>query len=320
MSSIRLLPPLAAIRAFEAAARHGSFTRAAEELGMTQAAVSYQIKQLEDRAGLPLFRRQPRGVKLTSEGAQLAASSGEALEILRQAFADLRQSDEETLVISVIAAFAASILGPRLWKFQVENPDVATRIDINNKIVDIDAGEATVAIRMGDGNWDGMRADHLMRPVITPMISPAYIKLHGPITCPQDVLTAPRVNPGHLAWAQWFIEAGLTPPKDENLRSNSMGSQIFEVEAAKAGQGVTLLTPPYYRQELASGELIQPIDIVVESGLPVWLVYAERRRRSPAIRGFRKWLLAEMQILEAAVRPDSLDAPFDSAYEQPTKF
>ena len=314
------LPPLTAVRAFEAAARYGSFARAAEELGMTQAAVSYQIKQLEDRAGVPLFNRQPRGVKLTPDGAKLAARASDALEILRQAFAELRQASEETLVISVIAAFAASILGPRLWEFQIENPDIATRIDINNKTVDIDAGEAGVAIRIGDGKWDGMHADHLMRATLTPMISPAYIERYGPLTCPSDVLTAPRVNPAHSGWAHWFKLAGLTPPSVENLRSKSMGSQIFEVQAAKAGQGVTLLTPPYYRQELARGELIQPFDIVAESGFPVWLVYAERRRKSPAIRAFRKWLLAEMQVLETIGHPDSLDAPFDSAYEQPTKF
>ncbi|MVO16078.1 LysR substrate-binding domain-containing protein [Parasedimentitalea huanghaiensis] len=300
MPDQRPLPPLTAVRAFEAAARFGSFTRAAEELGMTQAAVSYQIKQLEDRAGVPLFRRQPRGVQLTPDGAQLAARAGEALEILREAFAELRQTTEDTLVISVIAAFAASVLGPRLWQFQAENPDIATRIDINQKPVNLEAGEASVAIRIGDGNWEGMRADHLMRPEITPMISPAYIERHGPLTCLEDLLTAPRVVAGHPAWDRWFEAAGLTPPCTKNLRDKTMGSQIFEVQAAKAGQGVTLLTPTYYRRELANGELIQPFDIVVESGRPVWLVYAERRRKSPAIRAFRKWLLAEMQTLVVA--------------------
>ena len=300
MPELLPLPPLTAVRAFEAAARYGSFTRAAEELGMTQAAVSYQIKQLEDRAGVPLFRRQPRGVQLTPDGAQLAARAGEALEILRVAFAELRQTTEDTLVISVIAALAASVLGPRLWQFQAENPDIATRIDINQKQVNLEAGEASVAIRIGDGNWDGMRADHLMRPEITPMISPAYIDRHGPLTCLEDLLTAPRVVAGHPAWDRWYKAAGLTPPCTKNQHDKTMGSQIFEVQAAKAGQGVTLLTPTYYRQELASGELIQPFDIVVESGRPVWLVYAERRRNSPAIRAFRKWLLAEMQILVVA--------------------
>jgi len=320
MPSLRLLPPLAAIRAFESAARHGSFTRAAEELGMTQAAVSYQIKQLEDRAGLPLFRRQPRGVKLTSEGAQLAASSGEALEILRQAFADLRQSDEETLVISVVAAFAAAILGPRLWQFQTAHPKIATRIDISQNIVDLENGDANVAIRVGNGKWEGLRSDFLMRSELTPMVSPAFIERHGPLTCPSDLLKVPRVDPKYKGWRQWFELAGVTPPPENNLPHHFIGSQLFLTQAAKAGQGATLLTPAYYRDEVERGELVQPFDITLENNFSVWLVYAERRRNSPAIRAFRKWLLAEMQLLETTGQPDSLDAPFDSAYEQPTKF
>lgn len=122
------LPPLPAVRVFEAAARHGSFTRAGEELGMTQAAVSYQIRLLEDRVGLPLFRRGARGVALTADGARLAERAGEALEILRQAFAEIRREGDETLVISALATFAAHLLAPRLGHFQIAHPEVTPAV------------------------------------------------------------------------------------------------------------------------------------------------------------------------------------------------
>ncbi|MDC0657301.1 LysR substrate-binding domain-containing protein [Leisingera sp. SS27] len=289
--SVNPLPPLPAVRVFEAAARLGSFSRAAEELAMTQAAVSYQIKLLEDRAGQPLFRRLPRGVAPTAAGEALQRHAREALDLLRQGWADLRGGGEE-LVISTLTSFAAFILAPRLGQFQVAHPGITTRVDVNPRVADLLAGEATVAIRAGRGSWPGLAADLLIRGSYTPLITPALIEAFGPMEQPADLLRVPRVDAGDPAWALWFRAAGVAPPKP--AEQHSLGTQMLEVQAALAGQGACLLTPAYARGLIASGALVQPFDLVTEDDISVWLVYPEGRRDAPAIAAFRSWLLAEV--------------------------
>ncbi|NVK16475.1 MAG: LysR family transcriptional regulator [Rhodobacteraceae bacterium] len=292
--SVNPLPPLPAVRVFEAAARLGSFSRAAEELAMTQAAVSYQIKLLEDRAGQPLFRRLPRGVAPTAAGEALQRHASEALDLLRQGWADLRGGGEE-LVISTLTSFAAFILAPRLGQFQVAHPDITTRVDVNPRVADLLAGEATVAIRAGRGSWPGLAADLLIRGSYTPLITPALMEAYGPMEQPADLLRVPRVDAGDPAWALWFRAAGVAPPKP--AEQHSLGTQMLEVQAALAGQGACLLTPAYARGLIASGALVQPFDLVTEDDISVWLVYPEARRDAPAIAAFRSWLLAEVADL-----------------------
>lgn len=291
------LPPLAAIRAFEAAARHGSFTGAADELGMTQAAVSYQIRALEDRVGQPLFRRRARGVALTDEGLRLAERTGEAMEILRQAFAEVRRASGETLVISALASFAARILAPRLGRFQDAHPEVITRIDVDHRLADLQAGEASVAIRSGAGRWPGLAAHYLMPVDYVPLVSPAFVRRHGLPARPADLLDLPRIDPDDDGWAGWFEAAGVTPPRPSRGGYSLLGIQLLTAEATIAGQGVCLLNPIYFQDLVARGELIQPFDIVWRDRISMYLVYPERRRNAPAIRAFRDWLLAEMRAL-----------------------
>ena len=217
------LPPLPAVRVFEAAARLGSFSRAAEELAMTQAAVSYQIRQLEDRAGQPLFLRQPRGVALTAAGRRLHQHAAQALDLLRQGWAELRGAGGEELVISTITSFAAFILGPRLGLFQVAHPGITTRVDVNPRVADLLAGEASVAIRVGRGNWPGLTADLLIRASYTPLLTPALMEKFGPVTEPADLLRVPLVDAGDPAWAMWFRAAGVEPPKQ--AEQHSLGTQ-----------------------------------------------------------------------------------------------
>ena len=314
------LPPLAAIRAFEAAARHGSFTRAAAELGMTQAAVSYQIKVLEDRVGMPLFSRRARGVTLTPDGAQLAERAGEALEILRQAFAEARHQSGETLVISVLATFAAHVLAPRLGRFQIDHPEVTTRVEVDHRLADLQAGEASVAIRSGQGKWSGLRADFLLRADYMPMISPAFVARYGTPETPASLRQLPLIDPDDPGWASWFAVAGVAAPPPERGGRNNLGTQILTAQAAMAGQGVSLLSPIFFREMLARGELIQPFDILCTETNSIWLVYPERRRNAPALRAFRDWLLSEMHSLHGKPTSDlaetspaaPLDAPDDS--------
>ncbi|EBA14338.1 transcriptional activator AmpR [Roseobacter sp. SK209-2-6] len=289
------LPPLQAVRVFEAAARLGSFSRAADELAMTQAAVSYQIKQLEDRAGQPLFRRLPRGVVPTLAGKAFQRQAAEALDRLRQGWAELLGAEGEDLVISTIASFAAFILGPWLGLFQVANPGITTRVDVNPRPADLLAGEASIAIRAGRGDWPGLAADLLIRASYTPYLTPALLEEHGPFNTPSDLLRVPLIDASDPAWAIWFRDAGVEPPK--SLERHSLGSQLLEVQAALAGQGACLLTPAYARGLVKSGALVQPFDLVTEDDISIWLVYPEARREAPSIVAFRNWLMAQIKEL-----------------------
>lgn len=288
------LPPLAAIRVFEAAARHLSFTSAGEELGMTQAAVSYQIKVLEDRVGLPLFRRRARGVALTPDGARLAERAGEALEILRQSFAEARKERDETLVISVLPTFGAHFLASRLGRFQIANPQVTTRVEVDHRLADLQAGEATVAIRTGRGVWPGLTTHFLMHADYAPMISPAFIARYGRPTEPADLLDLPLIDATDEGWDGWFVAAGVRAPQDRRAGRSFLGAQILTVQAAMAGQGVCLLSPVFFADMLARGDLIQPFTTTWRDASAMYLAYPERRRNAPAIRAFRDWLLAEV--------------------------
>lgn len=296
------LPPLSAIRVFEAASRHGSFTHAASELGMTQAGVSYQIKLLEDRVGQPLFQRQSRGVALTPLGQALATQAGEALEILRVAFASARKDVAELLDISTLATFATLVLAPRIHGFQQANPTLTTRISIDHRLVDLQAGEASIAVRAGKGKWPGLKADFLMRSNYTPMISPVLVARHGMPGRPEDLLDLPLIDPEDPGWAGWFAQAGVKVPQAGRGYS-LLGTQLLCEQATRAAQGVGLLTPLYYREALARGELIRPFDLIWNDDIAVWLVYPERRRNAPSIKAFRGWICGVMREMGADSAP-----------------
>ena len=288
------LPPLAAVRAFDAAARRGSFSDAAGELGMTQAAVSYQIKQLEDRVGVPLFRRHARGVRLTEAGKRFAVAAAEALGILRDGFAEARGEAEETLTISSLATFGTLVLAPRIGEFQMANPGIATRILIDHSMVDILGGDATVGIRGGTPPWPGLRADFLMHAEYTVMVAPSLLERLGPLDEPADILKMPFAEPTDSSWRNWFIAAGL-PLKDLPPPGPPVfESQLLEAKAIMSGHGIGLLSPIYAREAIEKGRLVQPFDIVSRDDLDIWLVYPERRKGSRAIRRFRDWLRQEM--------------------------
>ena len=294
------LPPLPAVRAFDAAARLGSFTRAGEELGMTQAAISYQIKVLEDRVGAPLFLRRARGVALTTDGARLALRTGEALDILREAFAEARKESAGTLTISALATFATRILAPRLGAFQIAHPEISTRVDIFHGEHDGPADGAGVTICFNEGPWPGYHVEKLLDLTFTPLVGATFLARHGPITRPEDLLHLPKVDVCAPKWARWFEAAGLAVTAPLPLPPDHHAIQMFEAEAVLAGQGASLLSPVYFRDLLARGDLVQPFPIEIgkeEDSLV--MVIPESRRNAPAIRAFRRWLLAEMAALAA---------------------
>lgn len=295
MAQGQRLPPLAAVRAFEAAARLGSFTRAAEELGLTQAAVSYQVKLLEERVGAPLFVRQPRQVLLTQTGRRLAAAATEAFDTLRAAFAAAQEATASVLTLSAVHAFASNWLAPRLGAFQLAHPRLAVRLSVSNLLTDFAREEVDAGLRTGKGPWPGLAAHHLLPVRFTPMCSPELLARFGPVGHPRDLLALPLLSAHDPWWATWFRLAEVEAPDLAAQAGIRLDTQQMEGSAALGGQGVAMLTPALWLPELRAGRLVQLFDLAGDEGHAYWLVYPESRRHVPKVRAFRDWLLAEME-------------------------
>lgn len=285
--------PLNALRVFEAAARLGSFTRAGDELGMTQTAVSYQIKLLEETVGEPLFLRRPRQIELTETGEQLAPKVAEAFAMLQDAMASISGDAETTLLIHSTPTFASQWLARHLGSFQLKHPKIAVRLSTSGSIIDFAREPSDIAVRAGLGTWPGLRSHLLMKMTFTPMLSPALAETIGGVHEPADLLKLRIIDAGDPWWVTWFQDAGVTDPGLQGRPRSRLGAQSFEASAALAGQGVAVLTPEFYAEELASGRLIQPFDILSTDGADYWVAYPENRRHTPRIRAFRDWLLTE---------------------------
>jgi LysR family glycine cleavage system transcriptional activator len=291
---------LSAVRAFEAAARTENFTAAAAELGMTQAAVSYQVKSLEERLGAPLFVRERGRVRLTPLGSRLLPQLSQAFDGIEAAFASHRQEDEQLLTITTTHTFANTWLAWRLGGFQMAHADLAVRLATSNETIDLHSGEADVGIRTGTGEWPGLERHRLFASAFTPIASPACIaeaqrKLGRPIE-PGDVPRLHLISPGDSWWQQWFADNGV-PADDEALRRPGvrLDNQANEGHAAMAGQGFALLTPFLWHEDLAQGRLVSLFpDRVSTRNWAYWLAYPEERRMTPKIKRFREWLLAEL--------------------------
>ena len=288
------LPPLQAIRVFEAVARHLSFTKAAQELGMTQAAASYQIKLLEERIGAPLFLRRPRQIELTEPGQRLAPAVSEAFAILGQAYAAARGGADGLLCVTTVLTFASNWLAQHLGAFQLAHPALAVRLDTSSRLTDFAREDVDLAIRSGGGKWPGLEAHKLLDADFTPMLSPKLAASIGGVKEPADLLRLPILDPGDVWWSQWFETAGVHAHDLAKRPGSSMGAQAYEANAAIAGHGVAILTRALFKNEIADGRLIQPFDLVGDDGHAYWLVYPTARRNVPKIRAFRDWILAEI--------------------------
>jgi LysR family glycine cleavage system transcriptional activator len=299
---MRHLPPLPAVKAFEAAARHENFTLAAAELGMTQAAVSYQIRLLEERLGVPLFVRAKRRVTLSEAGRRVAPIVSDSFDRLAEGFSGLVEEDESVLAISTAQTFASNWLAGHLGGFQIARPELAVRLQTSNGLVDFARDDADVAIRMGHGPWPGLRQHFLFRLHFTPMCTPEFRDRHG-LREPEDVLRVPRLTPDDEWWELWLSAAGVALPTGR-LPGIRLDSQATEGQAAMAGHGLGMLTPMYWKAEVAAGRLVQAFPLVGCEKRAHWLVYPEHKRTRAKIRAFRDWLLAEV-ALEAANGPEA---------------
>jgi LysR family transcriptional regulator, glycine cleavage system transcriptional activator len=288
------LPPLSAVRVFEAAARRQNFTQAAAELGMTQAAVSYQIRLLEERLGVPLFARVKGRVSLTDAGRRIAPLVASAFETLDDAFAGLVAEDQALLSISTAQTMATQWLAPRLGDFQVRHPDLAVRLSTDNRLVDFTTGEFHAAIRVGRGDWPGLKCHFLFRLHFSPICSAEFAARYS-LFRPEQLLDVPRLSATDQWWTDWLAEAGVEPREGAPDPGLVLDNQVMEANAAFAGAGIALMTPMFWRRELAEGRLVQPFARLHLTRNSHWLVYPEGRRNQPKIAAFRDWILAAVE-------------------------
>lgn len=296
----RPLPPLNALRAFEAAARHLSFTRAAEELNVTQAAVSHQVKALEERVGVKLFRRLTRGLLLTEDGHALLPDLREAFDRLAQAVERIgRQGGQGTLNISLLTTFALGWLVPRLPRFQAAHPSIDVRLSTTARLIDFAVEDADVAIRYGAGGWPNLRCDRIFEDVITPLCNARFKQR---LRKPEDIFNVPLLHEQYEHdWRTWFRAAGLSA--GQLKKGPIFDSTRVAIEAAIAGVGVACGAPSLFSAEIASGQLFQPFDLVVPNGKAYWLVCPEATAERPKIKAFREWLLEETARPRPAPEP-----------------
>jgi LysR family glycine cleavage system transcriptional activator len=285
------LPPLAAVRVFEAAARHQNFTRAAEELGMTQAAVSYQIRLLEDRVGAALFVRQPRQVVLTAIGQRLAGPVGKALTDIGTVFRDICEANQTVLTISSLQTMAINWLSPRLAQFQIENPQFAVRVRTSQHLVDFATEAVDLALRYGPGSWPGVAAEKLFACHYAPLCAPE-LRERLQLREAADLLRAPLLSPEEASWKVWFADLGLDRPQ-QGGREMSLEMQAMNVQAAMRGHGVAMAVPELFAYDIAAGRLVFAVEHAIRDQWAYWIVCPAERQRERKIRLFRDWILAE---------------------------
>ena len=267
---------------------------------MTQAAVSYQVKLLEERLGAALFLRERGRAKLTPLGQRLLPQLTQAFDTIEAAFAAQREEDEALLTIATTFTFANTWLAWRMGAFQVEHPDLAVRLKTSNALVDLKAGDADVAIRAGARPWEGLVSIELMKVDFSPMCAPSFWRRMteqlGREPEPSDLPNLPLISPEDYWWDRWFevagVEGAADRPKKAGLR---LDSQADEGHAAMGGQGFVLLTPAFWKNDLRDGRLCQPFELTATAGFRYWLCIAPERRQTPKIKRFKEWLLRQVE-------------------------
>jgi LysR family glycine cleavage system transcriptional activator len=288
------LPSLNGLRAFEAAARHLSFTQAAAELNVTQTAISHQIKRLEEELGVRLFIRQNRALALTPQAKEYLPGIRAAFNDLRLATDRLlRRDDDHVLTVSTLASLAAKWLLPRLTAFQESHPGIDVRITTSTALVDFRTGGVDAAIRYGRGQWPGLRADWLMADQLFPVCSPALLAGKKPLRKPEDLAEHVLLHSSagnDDDWRLWLTAAGL-PTNLSRMPGVTFDLVFMTVQAAIDGVGVAMGRTSYVQDDIAKGRLVVPFDITLPVDAGFYLVSPEATADSPKLSAFRNWLL-----------------------------
>nr|AMP56737.1 LysR substrate binding domain protein [uncultured bacterium] len=282
--------PLNALRAFEASARHLSFTRAAIELCVTQAAVSHQVKHLEERLNVSLFRRLPRGLKVTEEGQALLPVVRDSFDRIGDALDRFEDGHvREVLTLGAVGTFAVGWLLPRLQSFRTEAPFVDIRLSTNNNRVDIAAEGLDYSIRFGTGAWHGLDAVQLFEAPLSVLCTP---EIAAGLSSPEDITRYTLLRSyRNDEWPDWFEAAGLKTPSSP-LKGIVFDSSMTMMEAAAQGAGIALAPPLMFSRLLAAGTIVQPFAASISKG-SYWLTKLQSKVTTGAMAAFSSWLLRQ---------------------------
>ncbi len=291
------LPPTAALRAFESAARHLSYTRAAEELSITQSAVSHQIRHIEQLWELKLFLRRGRSLRLTEAGHVLAPIVRDFIKRLSAKLAELRPGDDRSvsLRVSLVQSFAFKWLVPRLGQFSQQHPSINVWISTTDELIDFSMHEVDVGIRLGHGGWSGLSEELILREYVFPVCSPRFLSRIMPPETPEDLLRYPLIYRHSQdicpRWRDWFRDAGVeikSLPKGSKFPDTSMA-----VQAAIDDFGVALARSAHVQDDLATGRLVKLFDVSSPSNVAYYFVCPKGRESEPNIRAFHDWVVEE---------------------------
>lgn len=289
----RRLPSLNGLRAFEAAARHQSFTRAADELSVTQTAISHQIKRLEEQLGQRLFIRRNRRLLLTEAAQELLPAVRTAFDGLNAAVEQLSRSDRSgSLTVSTVISFTTKWLVPRLAGFQAAYPEIDVRITASADLVDFSRDDVDMAIRYGHGDWPGLRVDRLICEDVFPVCSPALMRGATPLRRPADLAhhTLLHVTSYQEDWQVWLTAAGVDGV--DYRRGLSFDLAFPALQAAIDGVGVALGRSTMVEADIAAGRLVVPFDVALPLQAAYYVVSPEETAERPKIKAFRDWLLS----------------------------
>ncbi|MFY7961048.1 MAG: transcriptional regulator GcvA [Elsteraceae bacterium] len=295
------MPPLNALRAFEAAARHSSFTKAAAELNVTQAAISHQVKALEERLGAPLFRRNNRVLELTEPGRAFLPDVTAAFDLLASA-ADRFAARQRPLVLTALPSFAAKWMLPRLRNLRERHPDLEVKLDTTDETLDFALDEVDVAIRYGQGGWANLAYEHLMDEEIFPVCAPELMIKPAPLKHPSDlkhhVLLHDRMNE---TWAMWLKAAGARGVNPD--RGPAFTHSAMVLAAAIDGLGVALARSPLVADDLAAGRLVRPFAAALPAQGSYYFVCRPSEVDDPRVAALRQWMREEVAAMNAAPAP-----------------
>lgn len=293
------LPPIAALRALESAARHLSYTRAAEELHVTQSAVSHQIRHIEDMWGVKLFNRKGRRLMLTRPGQAVAPVVRDFIERMTSTLAELQsEGDRGSMKVSLLQSFAFKWLVPRLGNFNDQHPGVDVWISTTESLVGFDDEGLDIAIRLGHGDYPGLDATLLLSEYVFPVASPVFLNKHSVPAEPADLLSFPLLYRHAVdicpRWRDWFADAGVevsSLPKGTHFPDTSMS-----VQAALDGQGIALARSAHVQDDLEAGRLIKLFNVYSLSQVAYYIVCPQEHLARPRVAAFKEWLLMEAAI------------------------
>ena len=303
----RRLPPLNALRAFEAAARHLNFSRAADELSVTPGAVSQQIQNLEDYVGAALFKRTPKGLLLTDAAQTALPALREAFDRLAEAASLLTAAvDGRRLTLTAPPSFAAKWLVPRLGAFERAHPQVDVWLSAGMELVDLTAGEVDMAVRYGGGRYPGLEVRRLMSESVIPVAAPGILN-ETPLNTPDDLSNhillhdgSPEVDDSCPDWAMWLAARGLK--NVDGQRGPRFNQSSLVIEAAVNGRGVALAKRTLAQADLDAGRLVAPLQIQTAVDFAYYLVHPKAKGRLPQVKAFSAWIDAEAKAHEDALR------------------